>query len=530
MRFIRFFLIFLAFSFVLAACGSSDDDVETDNGNNAGNNNGNENNGNEDENQQNVNCGNSAIDEGEICDGGAKECKEINSGYTGGFASCKDDCSGWNTASCSGSADNGGNGDGGNGDGGNNGGNGGNGDGGNGGNGGNTSEGGIWVDPATYLIWENPLGNQGTGGTGISHSQAVTYCDNLVLKGYDDWRVPTIDELRTLVRGVSTTMTGGKCPTSEGCQAQDSCNKDKENKQGFGNSCLGCVALDTTTYDPAISYLDFENDCQLTDRNLENGQYYIVPEMYADYYRLWSSTKNTGLVGSVAQAFWYLNYSNGQINSGSDAMSTTHWVRCVRTGTAADVPEHQDEVEYDPSWECIADTECGEGKWCEKNKCVGKPSETYTASNGLEWQAGTIDETLNKWVSDVVRIQGWDAAKEYCEKLTYAGHDDWRLPNITELKSLVKGCDKTNQCAVTAETPGYNDSYLSTKAACQGCGSGNYLPSELGQQTVYPYWSSTTDDPDKGTRVWSVDFKTAEVVYDYATQNLYARCVRGSMN
>lgn len=515
MRLFRFLVIFLALSFAFAACSSNDEEAELDNG---GNESENKNSGNDDENggegQQNSNCGNSIVDDGEICDGGATDCKEINPNYTG-FASCKADCSGWDTTGCGGSSDNGGNGEGGNsGEGGEGGGN--------GGNGGNNSEGGIWVDPDTYLIWENPLGKKGS----ISHSQAVTYCDNLVLKGYDDWRIPTIDELRTLVRGVSTTMTDGKCPTREGCQAQDTCNKDKENKQGFGNSCLGCVALDTTLYDPAISYLNFEEDCQLTDRNFDNGQYYIVPEMYADYYRLWSSTKNTGLAGSVSQAFWYLNYSNGEINSGADMMSTTHWVRCVRTGTAADVPEHQDEVEYDPSWECIADTECGEGKWCEKNKCVGKPSETYIAANGLEWQNGRIDEVLNKWKFELLQVEKWDKAKEYCENLNYAGHDDWRLPDLTELKSLVNGCAKTNECKVDADNAGYSSNF--TKV-CDGCGSGNYLPAELSQQIDDSYWTST-NDPTKTNRVWAINFMTGAVFYSYDSAHHYARCVRGSMN
>lgn len=525
MRFIRFFLIFLAFSFVLAACGSSDDDVETDNGNNAGNNNGNENNGNEDENQQNVNCGNSIQDDGEVCDGGAKECKEINSGYTGGFASCKDDCSGWNTASCSGSADNGGNGDGGNGDGGNNGGNGGNGDGGNGGNGGNTSEGGIWVDPKTYLMWENPMGNTGTGGTGISHSNAVTYCENLVLAGHDDWRLPTIDELRTLVRGVSTTMTGGKCPTSESCTAQDNCNKDKDNSKGFGNSCLGCVALDTSTYDPAISYLDFDNDCQLSQTQLDEGEYYIVKAMFGDPYRLWSSTKNTGLAGSVSQAFWYINYSNGQINSGSDVMSTTHWARCVRQGTAADVTEEEEEA-GDPSqnWECTDNAECTGGKTCQSHKCV---NETYVAANGLEWQRGRIIETINKWEEGVERVKNWDPAKEHCENLEYAGHDDWRLPNLTELKSLVTGCAKTNECPVDADNYTYPGNY---STVCKTCDKGNYMSAGLGLNIDFPYWTSTTDDPSKNTRVWAINFMNGEVFYGYATAEHYAMCVRGSMN
>lgn len=47
------------------------------------------------------NCGNRIVDEGEECDGGAIECSEINPSYTG-YASCKDDCAGWDISTCTG--------------------------------------------------------------------------------------------------------------------------------------------------------------------------------------------------------------------------------------------------------------------------------------------------------------------------------------------------------------------------------------------------------------------------------------------
>lgn len=52
------------------------------------------------------NCGNREIDKGEVCDSGATECTTIDSGYTGGYAICQDDCMGWNVSGCTGTPTN----------------------------------------------------------------------------------------------------------------------------------------------------------------------------------------------------------------------------------------------------------------------------------------------------------------------------------------------------------------------------------------------------------------------------------------
>ncbi len=44
-------------------------------------------------------CGNKITEAGEVCDGGAKECSEIDMTLTG-YATCKIDCSGWDESTC----------------------------------------------------------------------------------------------------------------------------------------------------------------------------------------------------------------------------------------------------------------------------------------------------------------------------------------------------------------------------------------------------------------------------------------------
>jgi hypothetical protein len=55
------------------------------------------------------------------------------------------------------------------------------------------------------------------------------------------------------------------------------------------------------------------------------------------------------------------------------------------------------------------------------------------------WQKETADVNGNgkldtEWPPD--RVQ-WQDALKYCEGLSFAEHDDWRLPNIRELHSIV---------------------------------------------------------------------------------------------
>ena len=59
---------------------------------------------------------------------------------------------------------------------------------------------------------------------------------------------------------------------------------------------------------------------------------------------------------------------------------------------------------------------------------------------GLMWQRDTADVNGDGQVSDAIDggdIVVWENALKYCEELSFAGHDDWRLPNIRELLSLV---------------------------------------------------------------------------------------------
>ncbi len=119
---------------------------------------------------------------------------------------------------------------------------------------------------------------------------------------------------------------------------------------------------------------------------------------------------------------------------------------------------------------------------------------------------------------------GWSDAKAYCKNLVEDGSSDWRLPTISELRTLIKNCPATEtggECGVT-------DDCLSWEAcrnnACRGCKyfeEGRY--SKLGD--TGDFWSSSEQSDSTGY-AWSVNFNSGGVSYYDEDDDGDVRCVR----
>ena len=118
-------------------------------------------------------------------------------------------------------------------------------------------------------------------------------------------------------------------------------------------------------------------------------------------------------------------------------------------------------------------------------------------SRNNDTQIVTDNETGLQWQDNESVNKTWQGAIDYCENLTLGSYEDWRLPNINELTSLVDD---------SKSKPSIDTVVIHT-------GSKGY------------YWSSTTRADYSGI-AWSVNFGYGFRASKYKDANLYVRCVR----
>ncbi len=148
---------------------------------------------------------------------------------------------------------------------------------------------GEWCDMDNNICWE-----QTAQDTLMNETDAEVYCSSLELAGHDNFRVPTISELRTLVTGCPDTMPDGACQIGEDSTISDwnqqVCELSCDDNQGPGED--GCY-LDN----PAL-----KGPC---------GEYS-------------SSTSPNG--GDI----WILDFSSADIGTRGRSNEQKQYIRCVR--------------------------------------------------------------------------------------------------------------------------------------------------------------------------------------------------------
>ena len=126
---------------------------------------------------------------------------------------------------------------------------------------------------------DNNLQWSKTAPDAMDWNNAINYCKNLSEGGHNDWRLPSIDELRTLIQNPETTISG-KCRISEKAGKLSSEDWDQE-------------------------------DCLMHSKLSDTGWF-------------WSSSVRSDNSDSA----WYVNFGSGDVND--NPIGHNNDVRCVR--------------------------------------------------------------------------------------------------------------------------------------------------------------------------------------------------------
>ena len=157
-------------------------------------------------------------------------------------------------------------------------------------------------------------------------------------------------------------------------------------------------------------------------------------------------------------------------------------IPCIAFSATIQLPQTGQTKCYNKSGTEIPCT--GTGQDGEIQAGIGWPSPRFIGNGD-----GTVTDNLTglMWVkSPDSTTRRWSKALDYCNNLNFAGHTDWRLPNVNELESLVNA--DVPDTATWLNTQGFTN-----------------------VQSFY-YWSSSTSAYNTN-RAWDVNMGSGSMYY-----------------
>jgi hypothetical protein len=146
----------------------------------------------------------------------------------------------------------------------------------------------MWTDTESGLTWMR------YPDSGMTPQEAIDFCYNL---NYGTtvgvWRLPTIDELRSLVSGCPNTEPEGSCPITNECNARYEC--------GYSVESCSCPAFQGPT-DGCYMPEELEGGCQtryLSSTPVSDVSGFVWSLNHTDSAIGWVSLSNSGLVRCV---------------------------------------------------------------------------------------------------------------------------------------------------------------------------------------------------------------------------------------
>jgi len=240
---------------------------------------------------------------------------------------------------------------------------------------------GTITDLNTGLMWQKT-----PSSSSYNWQEAIDYCDNLELAGYDDWRAPSLKELFSI-----------------------------------SDFSQGWPYLDTSYFDTA-------------------GKSVSKDEQY------WTSNFYVGKTHNGAESAFGVNHGTGHIKAYPAGVGGPmgNYVRAVR-------------------------------------------GNSYGSNEFVDNGDGTVSDITTDlmWQQDDSGVgMEWEDALSYAENLELAGYDDWRLPNVKELQSIVDYTHSPNAEDIDDEGPAIDTDFFEITELPSG--TTNY-DSDYGY-----FWTSTS--------------------------------------
>ncbi|MBU1657623.1 DUF1566 domain-containing protein [bacterium] len=242
-------------------------------------------------------------------------------------------------------------------------------------------------------------------------SRAKDYCENLILAGKSDWRLPNIYELTTLLalnaRDTLVDLSFNTVPEGFYYSSNEVQKTSKTYVVGFEQNKF------------SINKIDKEYDLNQT-----NPIYGVLvgvsqePTYARDGYLLQILDKKTYFYfkTSVSTTISYIDTFD--INGTLVSTDGPFIVQKIET-KAPDVIQIQDSY-----IKCVSGAEVGGFNFSRDNK----NGVVVDRATSLMWQDNS--DVINKKYK-------WGEAVKYCSELNLAGYDDWRTPTISELLTIV---------------------------------------------------------------------------------------------
>jgi hypothetical protein len=184
----------------------------------------------------------------------------------------------------------------------------------------------------------------------------------------------------------------------------DDCSTGLVTKAGWDDQLAGCNDLVWGGYDDWRLPDPYEMQTlvnQGTD-SMPPVDPTLFPATEPDWH--WSSTSSVDTDWA-----WTVQFAFGTV--ASDVKANTRSARCVRGGAL-------------------------QARHFEASILAGDRIVTDSHS-GMMWQGCPQGESGDDCGAGIITWSTWEDALAYCEDLTWADFDDWRLPNLNELQSIV---------------------------------------------------------------------------------------------